>query len=314
MSTVKEFWNKFKSNHPLFYIALTLFVIGISFFLLSLAFLMFDFKFINLINLSGVSFTGLGAILIWAVFNEQQKLISKQQFETTFFNMINIYHSIKNSSKGMVLDKTGIYTEKQGQLFFAGVLNMFKNSFSSSDVINFLKNSKNIYEINEFNNGRESRDSINEPLIHKINLVTYLKGVEPSQELLLALYEYHFQKFQPQLSHYFRFLYNVIKLTISERSKYKDEDNYISLIQAQMSNDELGLFFYNSLSKYALSSKSKPKLFDWLNEYDFFQNIDQNALFNRRDHMFFKTKFKFLSEREWESKSKYHDIGYNHSL
>ena len=65
-------------------------------------------------------------------------------------------------------------------------------------------------------------------------------------------YEKFFLEFQPYVGHYFRHLYNVVKFVDDQRDfpkEFKKKKRYTNLIRAQLSSDELGLLFYNCLSK-----------------------------------------------------------------
>ncbi|PTB90929.1 hypothetical protein C9994_16455, partial [Marivirga lumbricoides] len=68
---------------------------------------------------------------------------------------------------------------------------------------------------------------------------------------------------------------------------------YINLIQAQMSTYELGLIFYNALSTHG------SKMYEWLEDYHFLENIDKKGLLSPLLHTKFypKTSFKFISHK-----------------
>jgi len=76
------------------------------------------------------------------------------------------------------------------------------------------------------------------------------------------------------------------------------------LIQAQLTNDELSLILYNSLSDNGLSQSKESKFYEWLNDYKFLENVDSKSLLSRNHHIFFdKTFFKFLSIDEKKRKN-----------
>jgi hypothetical protein len=63
------------------------------------------------------------------------------------------------------------------------------------------------------------------------------------------------------------------------------------------------LIFYNVLSNNARTSDGILKFHNWLNFFDFFQNIDSDSLLNREHHNFYSTIFKFLTDEEIEVKT-----------
>lgn len=89
--------------------------------------------------------------------------------------------------------------------------------------------------------------------------------------------------------HYFRHLYHIIKLTHNSSFNDKQQREYLDIIQAQMSNEELYVMFYNVVSfgnnEYLL----------WLNNSAFFENIrSTGTLFDQiKTHFFKDTTFKY---------------------
>lgn len=289
------------------WIAIIFLIFGVVFFLYHL-FSNNDVKGDNAkINLAGTAFTGAGAILIWAVFNEQQKLIKKQQFESTFFNMINVYHELKNSSQDIFLIN-GEKKECKGTIFFKEVISSIKKWHKDPNFQKSIERRKDIPEIIEYLEKKRSQQLIDAN--HYMPFYEFYIGVienidSRSKEFYVAIYEYYFSIYQAQLSHFFRFIYNIINFTLEERSKAGDQQRYINLIQAQMSNYELGLLFYNALSKHGISTKGESKLYKWLDEYNFFQNIDPEVLVNRNNHKFYTKRLKFMGDKDWAVNQEY---------
>lgn len=74
-------------------------------------------------------------------------------------------------------------------------------------------------------------------------------------EAAVVHYENFYSEHQHALGHYFRLLYNLVKLI--KRTEGLDRQFYCNLIRAQMSSDELSLLFYNCLSSLG-NEKFKP--------------------------------------------------------
>ena len=88
--------------------------------------------------------------------------------------------------------------------------------------------------------------------------------------------------------HYFRHLYHIIKLVRNSAFNETQQREYIDIIQAQMSNEELFVMFYN-----VVFYGNKEYLL-WLDDYGFFENIRPNGtLFDKlKVHFFPNTNFK----------------------
>ena len=83
-------------------------------------------------------------------------------------------------------------------------------------------------------------------------------SMEPSGrnfEAFLTNYDLFYMEHQHEIGHYFRLLYNIIKLV--SRTAGIDKRFYTNLVRAQLSSAELMLLFYNCLSSWG-SEKFKP--------------------------------------------------------
>lgn len=236
----------------------------------------------------GFLFTGAGTFAIFLTlikqqeqFDQAQKQVISQQFETTFFNMLNQLFSIKNSINYRIEDNTLI-----GQEFMHYVLEDLKLRYATNveckaDIKEALNDIANCIEI------QESKIQMIKDDLNDVYLVTY------------NLYYSH-------LGHYFRYFYNLIKFTIESRKKsgFNDSEKYIQLIQAQLSNDELGLIFCNSISEKALNKQDINLIYGWIEEYKILENTDSQSLLNRSLHPLYpKTIFKFLNNSEKKIRS-----------
>ncbi len=93
-----------------------------------------------------------------------------------------------------------------------------------------------------------------------------------------------FQEYQPLIGHYFRCLYNIVKFVDQQDifSDFNDQKRYTNLIRAQLSSNELGLLFYNCLSKRG--SKFK----DLVEKYALLEDMDETVLWNEEDKGLFE--------------------------
>lgn len=141
---------------------------------------------------------------------KQDALIKRQQFETTFFNLLEQQQIIKNHLKGEIGNE-----EYEGVFLLHKLRNDLSNAISN---LNYIQD--------EVKEGNEVM------LKNKVNL----------------LYADFFIPNVSNLGHYFRHQYHILKY-INESRMPNDKD-YADLFQAQLSNDELYLIAINGISDY----------------------------------------------------------------
>ncbi len=272
----------------------------------------------------GVFLSGAGFLLIYSTFLEQRrfnntisKLTDKQQFETTFFNMIDTYRKLVETMKGDVYyfgkpktkDATEVEVESAtftGYEYFTEVLIQIRNSPKQREFLESIRDNITIPEIKKIKEDGTDIWTFHNS-IYNVRLGTgWFMEHDLSKEFYVALYEFYYRENNNRLGHYFRFIYNIIKFCIEERHGHGDDKRYVDIIQAQMSNDELGLLFYNALSKYGRTGEGTQRFLNWLDYFDFFENLDSDSLLFREHHRYYSTLFKFLTKEEKESKSRTH--------
>lgn len=183
-------------------------------------------------------FTGAGTFAIFLTLSKQQeqfevaqRQIETQQFETTFFNMLVQLFSIKNTASIEIDSKVF-----SGQEFFKYVLLSLKEKYDN-----------NLNSIEDIKRTLES--------IKKSEKISHSK-VTMLRDNLSDIYVETYNQFYSYLGHYFRFFYTMLNFVIDNRAneKFKDADKYIQLLKAQLSNDEMGLIFCNTISDKVLDS------------------------------------------------------------
>lgn len=135
---------------------------------------------------------------------EQSESLKKQNFESTFFQMLSIHNGIVNSID-LVNDE--------------GKLARGRDCFSV-----FYTRFNKIY--------RENKAKAN--------------GKHPNQSIVKLSYKLFWKNHQTELSHYFRYLYNLVRFI--KESSFVDGP-YVRLVRAQLSDQELLLLFYNCVSE-----------------------------------------------------------------
>lgn len=106
-------------------------------------------------------------------------------------------------------------------------------------------------------------------------------------------YEKVFHKYQSDLGHYCRNVYNLVKFVNEEAELDKSgKQKYINLFKAQLSSDELVVLFYNNLSEHG-NKKFKP-----LSEkYALFKNLNaSNLIHDRHQSQYKESAYNYTGE------------------
>lgn len=193
------------------------------------------------------------------VFKIQSETLKLQQFESTFFNLLNLHHEIVNSIDLVSYEKKPANSIKElsEQMHYSGerIVTTGRDVF-----VKFRKGLENTY--------------------HK----TVKMDSERDEYILTNIaYDKYYEKHQSDLGHYFRNLYHVFKFI--NNSDIKDKGRYASMVRAQLSNDELILLFYNSISAFG-REKFKPLIED----YHLLKNMNIENLIRKDEHINFYSK------------------------
>jgi hypothetical protein len=181
------------------------------------------------------------------VFEKQNDMLSQEKFESTYFQMLSLFHSIVNS-----IDIRRNNPEKT-------IIKTGRDCFET-----FYK------ELNIAVNNLIEREN------NKIDLIyqSYITKDTLPIHFYIEAYELVYIKHRSDLSHYFRTFYHIIKLI--DNSDLKIKKQYTSIARAQLSSYEQILLFYNCLHQNG-SEKFKPLI----ERYSLFKNIDYTLLFSQ---------------------------------
>jgi len=177
---------------------------------------------------------------------KQEKMTLTQQFESSFFNLLQNQRSILMSLR---INNTIDYA------YMRKVTKDLKKRLSDRE-----------YGLDEINIDNKVQE------LEKIN----------------DAYNEIYNMYGSDLGHYFRSLYNIFKYI--ENSAINTKSNYYCLVQAQMSNDELYLLFYNSISTYG-----KNKMYPLVEDNSILENLRYSGFlyFKKHQDIFYpKIKFK----------------------
>jgi hypothetical protein len=228
--------------------------------------------------------------------------IKKQQFESTFFNMLSMINTIGTSLTHTDYS-TSIYTPTPliGNEFYKFFIGKIKLNYSTihknnTKFNNFLVN--NISKL-EPNNPDFFIDNLDfeltlshENLIEDLGLIEIWKK-NNDEAYCGFVYHYWYLETDTQLSHLFRYIYNTMRFVIEEVDGFDNQKNYIKLIQAQLSNYQLAVMFYSGISQVSRNSKGEYMFKEIADNYGIFQNIEKSYLLNATHFDFYpNTKFK----------------------
>ena len=182
---------------------------------------------------------------------EQQYLSLLQAFETSFFNLLMQQHEIVMSLRG---------TDDHG------------NSLCGYDYLNSIAK--------ELKLRLSSREYGLEEITDE--------NIEIERELIDEQYTILYRKYSDGIGHYFRSLYHI--LVYVNDSEIKNKQRYFKIIQAQLSNNELYLMFYNSISHFG-----KDKMYPLVAHNQMLENLRYSGFdyFGKHQKIFYpQTNFK----------------------
>ncbi len=168
----------------------------------------------------------------------QKETLQKQNFESSFFQLLGLHNDIVNSME--ILDKAC-----SGKECFGYMLENLQGQIY-----------RNVYpEV-----AQSSEDDSLE--IERLN----------------TRYEEFFRLYQAFLGHYFGHLYNVVQFVHEHeffaQKGQKEKKQYIKFIHTQLSNNELGLLFFHGLS----DQETEPEFKNLVEKYAFFQYLSSEVL------------------------------------
>ena len=229
----------------------------------------------------GTLLTFVSTIFLFLTFNSQQKQFKetksdsyRTRFEGTFFNMLSMYYNVRAEA------------DKQINLFTKG---------KSKNMSDFYKGFKEYYltalSINpDFASAMHYMEG-NDILKAQLQTALYDLG---------NLYDEYVKEKKCNAGFYFRYVHNLIAFVLRHwKESSEDIHTYLNFIQAEMSDDELGLLFYDSISNKGQDKKHRYKFKQNLDDNSFLENISEQALLSRVHYKLFpKTNFRFLNDDE----------------
>lgn len=230
---------------------------------------------------------------------ETRNQLKRQQFETVFFNMLNMINTIGSAFPSISSKSFFMHFMDELKLNYTSV-----NETSSHDIYNkIIQALDERHSLGLFKEGSKFRD-VNKDLIPNGKMIFQewrRKDIRNEQEYIGELYLQLFYLNNSELSHFFRYIHGTVIYIIEEREIYGDESKYINMIQSQLTNHQLLVMFYNCLSTVSLTRKREPRIKNLFDKYEMFHNLPIQLLIRPNHQDFYpNTNFKQKhSEYEW---------------
>ncbi|MCG3675602.1 putative phage abortive infection protein [Aliarcobacter butzleri] len=178
---------------------------------------------------------------------EQSNSLKIQNFETTFFSMINLHNQIINNVDLLKLRNPAGHEPAQKLKLtdkeINGELQATKTKASPEKYYYTILDEKvDIEEDNDYN-GKKA--------ILKLFEIcnAYIKQKESKN--IKELYDNFYKEYNVIIGHYFRNFYQILKFVNKKyKNKYKKQKFYTNILRAQLSNAELGLLLINAISDH----------------------------------------------------------------
>lgn len=227
----------------------------------------------------GTLFTLTATIFLFITFLEQRKQFESTQksefytrFETTYFNMLSMLSKVQ-----------------------ASINKSISESESNPDLHNVVDYYTNLQNKHKQEVERADIKDIHEALLQEeLQIAEVLKAKQ--------FYGHYFERYvvtaDCNLGFFYRYIYNIVSFVYSqaELKEAKDKEKYLNLLQAQLSDEELALIFYDAISKSGENKDGRQLFHDMLDETHFLENIKPQVLLDVKHCYFYpRTTFKFMS-------------------
>jgi hypothetical protein len=232
----------------------------------------------------GIIFTFTTTLFLFITFKEQREQLhvtkeqsDKVRFETTYFNILGMLKQVQDTVNTNISSNYD-HTSARNIIEY---YNNFRDLYTAN-----LKSNKNLADFTSSFNPIEANNA----------------SIEQLQGLLATEYENYVKSINCNVGYMFRYIFNTLKFVIDDEYNKKDikaRDRYLNLLQAQLSNEELCLIFYDAISEYGKNKEGEYYFREILDTTHFLENIDSSFLLDRKHYKLYPhTIFKFLNRDE----------------
>ncbi|WP_196892140.1 putative phage abortive infection protein [Aureivirga marina] len=210
---------------------------------------------------------------------QQQENFDRQQFENRFFELLKIHRENVRSFPKYKNPDSRLEEYLESQAYFVKLKEHFKEIFILTHKNNYNLKIEDVINVSflflyygvsksSLSTLQDKFEKMNLKELNLSKIIEILHNKKAKYNTNLVKYGGH----QLRLSHYFRHLNQTIKFVdkndlLSDIEKYE----YIKLLRAQLSQPELEILLYNSLSSHGKSWNEEP--FKFIEKYKLFKNL-----------------------------------------
>lgn len=196
---------------------------------------------------------------------EQSKSLQLQNFENTFFNLLNLYNVIKIDLSKIKKIESLEYKDSKNKSFTFNI-NKYKNQLEKMDN-GIEKISKTLFFFQkEFNTYPEEYFNI-ETIPKEIKEKYKVNQLANPNKIYIAFNN----KYSKHIDHYINTIYQILSF-IDQKKDINDKQFYSNILRSQLSKSELLIIFYHSIS-----SRGKDIL-PLVIKYEFFEFFPYNKV------------------------------------
>lgn len=236
----------------------------------------------------GVCLSFSATIFMVVTFNEQRRQHEEQlrqstreRFENTFFNMLSMFFNVRETVNRQIAHDTDDQITSI-QDYYDGFRRYYANC-QGDGTVNHIERLLTADDLCE-------------------------ADLEQAEECLGEVFANYVSHSACSIGYYYRYVHNLVNFVMRQWCGDGNRDNrkqYLNMIQAQMSDEELGLVFYDAMSCHGLNKMSEKVFKRNLDEESFLENIGEMSLLSRNHHRLYRfTIFKFLDMEEKKAKRK----------
>lgn len=234
----------------------------------------------------GTILTGIATFLVYRtyVFQKQElevqsKLIAQQQFENTFFNMLNVHRELKKNLSSEEISKFGDFIQN-------------RELYDGLTTINYINTiyTKNYKDLKNSNHNRAG--TLQNFKLKQLDFELSKYSEKNEDNILRVCFTDLFKTHQNQISHYCRNVHHILKyIRENEKNETLGKDqkkykNYASIFQSQLNVDEQFLLFYNFIH-FNDKENGIYSTIKLVNHYTFLENIGiDNLLFKKHEEFY----------------------------
>ena len=207
-------------------------------------------------------------VLTRKVLNEQSSTLLKQQFESTFFNSLNLLNDLIEKLKFEIVTNRAV---NRGSFD----TNIHYDLLSGKDTfIKYLEKFKSEY-MKKIKYKIDDTDGVKKGILDMTSIQL--------RELIINTSHIFFEHHQKLLGQYFRTVNNILKFLDKNKKSIKDSEFYMELFRDQFSSEELILVFY-----YFIVFEDKQQTKKFIEENGFFKNLNEDLLLNKNHKSLYK--------------------------